>query len=494
MTSFEEARQILQKESTDGVCLYDHLAEVVLKVLSDKLLDGSESFEHLSAAVKEARATPQKPVAGVSEAAARAAQINWATSAQSLFAVPDEPPEGGPRVPDLLDEANMWAAAGISFGASETYRIFLAVKRLAETLPGDHETLRFWGQVKGRSADYLVVEGRALEEQLGDTEEAGIEGTVGANRYTYWVSTGAGAPWTQLPPVTPAQIVAARKIRRYLTGDLDAAVPGYPPFPGTERNFLRAQIARITAGTAVSPSGFFEADADADPGEIKAAEEEAINEAFPKPASDLASADAWVHHELELNKLGRNRPLPEPEEGAEPPSGPEEDPPEEVPPLRSLAEDEEGAWGFRTSPAGAGATANSAAVAKSLLWPGAYAIAAGRRATCVYVGHAVKHAAAPYEPPAAPPLRPEWAPEGYAEALAEATAAAAARAEARAEAAAAAAAEAEENGEPAAAPEPEEEGASLFELGRWMLLELGVEVGVRKWVECEMLQRLCLKI
>lgn len=30
----------------------------------------------------------------------------------------------------------------------------------------------------------------------------------------------------------------------------------------------------------------------------------------------------------------------------------EEDPPEEVPPLRSLAEDTEGSWGFRTCPAG----------------------------------------------------------------------------------------------------------------------------------------------
>lgn len=44
----------------------------------------------------------------------------------------------------------------------------------------------------------------------------------------------------------------------------------------------------------------------------------------------------------------------------------EEDPPEEIPPLRSLAEDSEGSWGFRTCPSGAGESANSMVVAKSL--------------------------------------------------------------------------------------------------------------------------------
>ena len=32
----------------------------------------------------------------------------------------------------------------------------------------------------------------------------------------------------------------------------------YPPFPGKEENYLRAQIARITATTHVSPTGYFQ--------------------------------------------------------------------------------------------------------------------------------------------------------------------------------------------------------------------------------------------
>ena len=36
----------------------------------------------------------------------------------------------------------------------------------------------------------------------------------------------------------------------------------FPPFPGTERNYLRAQIARISAATHVSPIGVFKFDED----------------------------------------------------------------------------------------------------------------------------------------------------------------------------------------------------------------------------------------
>ncbi len=65
----------------------------------------------------------------------------------------------------------------------------------------------------------------------------------------------AGADWRRMPPVTPAHIVAARKIRKYFTGRAEAPLVTYPPFPGTEINYLRAQIARISAATHISPIG-----------------------------------------------------------------------------------------------------------------------------------------------------------------------------------------------------------------------------------------------
>ena len=60
-------------------------------------------------------------------------------------------------------------------------------------------------------------------------------------------------PWIPLPDVTPRQIEVARSIRRFFTGNLDAPVPCHPAFPGLEKEYLRAQICRISAGTALAP-------------------------------------------------------------------------------------------------------------------------------------------------------------------------------------------------------------------------------------------------
>lgn len=87
-------------------------------------------FEHLSASVKEGTVKPDNTTPSLGEQAAAEAQIKWAQSSQALFAVPDEPPEGGAVVPDMLDEANMWEWGGVSFGRLETYRLYLSVKKV----------------------------------------------------------------------------------------------------------------------------------------------------------------------------------------------------------------------------------------------------------------------------------------------------------------------------------------------------------------------------
>lgn len=71
---------------------------------------------------------------------------------------------------------------------------------------------------------------------------------VGVNKMVFYVCNEAGDPWIELPDVTPKQIRVARKIIKSFTGNLDQEIVTYPEFPGTERNYLRAQLARISAG------------------------------------------------------------------------------------------------------------------------------------------------------------------------------------------------------------------------------------------------------
>lgn len=79
----------------------------------------------------------------------------------------------------------------------------------------------------------------------------------GINRHVYFVCTDLNGVWTELPPATPHQINVSRRMKKFLTGDLNEVVTSFPAFPGTEKNYLRALIARISAGTHVSPRGFY---------------------------------------------------------------------------------------------------------------------------------------------------------------------------------------------------------------------------------------------
>jgi len=64
--------------------------------------------------------------------------------------------------------------------------------------------------------------------------------------------------WQKLPDAQCKDIVDARNLKKVLTGNLDNAISGYPFFSGKERNYLRAQIARITAATVIVPSGLLQ--------------------------------------------------------------------------------------------------------------------------------------------------------------------------------------------------------------------------------------------
>ena len=184
------------------------------------------------------------------------------------------------------------------------------MKQLADK--GQFEKLRFWGKILGTQKNYYVAEAEQNPDDEGEDEDENEEANendedkdnddddgeededplpkstykppamapkeergIGVNKFTYYVCNArkslaphprpstkvtlalAGSPWTRLPTVTPAQIAQARQIKVFFTGDLTRAVHSCPAYPGTEKNYLRAQIARISATTQVSPAGKF---------------------------------------------------------------------------------------------------------------------------------------------------------------------------------------------------------------------------------------------
>lgn len=91
-----------------------------------------------------------------------------------------------------------------------------------------------------------------------------------------------------MPDCKPQHIVSARLIKHIMSGDLNAEVQSNPPFPGKERHFLRAQLARIFAATSISPKGLFEINADT--------ELIAFAEEFTIPGTDeLKNLENWAN-------------------------------------------------------------------------------------------------------------------------------------------------------------------------------------------------------
>lgn len=188
------------------------------------------------------------------------------------------------------------------------------------------------------------------------------------NKFTYWVCNSLAEEWQQLPYVKASQIIAARKIKRFFTGELDAPVKGHPPFPGTEREYLRAQIAQITAECSLSPQGFF-----------KQSEDEFLmipnDEMEPiESVDELKSTDAWRIHHLDINAEGRciSFPTVDEEGNVIEPENPE-----------MLKTPDENAWTVS-------APMPNKVCLRSRTWQGGNAVGFGRHFAWIYVGYGQK--------------------------------------------------------------------------------------------------------
>lgn len=411
MTTLEEAKAFLKKDCGDGNNLYDHLSEVLLRVLVERPENVHDVFEYISTAVKQQHyqaPVPADQPDDDSRVDARAKQEAWCEAALGMLKInaeEGEPPEATGGVADVLDEANMFQWAGIGFSSSETFRLALALQRLAQV--NGTSSLRFWGKILGYGADFYVAEGEwggAPEPE----DPAAEEGVEGVNKFTYWVMKDDGQyEWVRLPNVQRHQILAARHLRRFVRADLDAQVTGHPPFPGTEKEFLRAQIARITSSTVICPAGYFELN---DDGEI-----EPTVEPEPKSAQELSDLGSWVHFSKEINAVyGRATPMPTQtgEDGEEIPWEGEEF----APLLRPLSEDTPDGWRIERLPATLIPAVGEVAVVRSLVWPGAASIAVGKKFLNVYVGDGIKHSEVPYQP-----QHPQAIQTGYGVGFAEET-------------------------------------------------------------------------
>ncbi|KAG8448479.1 hypothetical protein GDO86_015534 [Hymenochirus boettgeri] len=461
----QNAKAFLLQTGSSGVSVYDHLSALLSRLLSERPPNALELLESLSAELHwsrlnqghDALRAPKNDFHTYNKAEMHRALFTHAAGegeeSEAEGEMTDSP------FPNLLDLAHLLQQGGVILGRDETVRISLSLKRLTDTHP--LQVCRFWGKILGTGSNYLVAEVQfregeddeaeegGEEEEKGETEEEEDEeeneeaedlppksthhpppvipreeNGRGANKYIYYVCSEVGAEWVRLPAVTPAQIIAGRKISRFFTGNLDAPVITYPPFPGTEINLLRAQIARISAGTHISPLGFYQF------GEEEGEEEEEgiVRDTYEEnpefegiPVTELVeSLSNWVHHVQHILPQGRcvwiNTTVKteeeiEEEEGEEEDKEEENEPEPEVGPplLTPLSEDAEigqiPPWTLFLSTHLIPHYA--LAVLRSNLWPGAYTVASAKKFENIYIGWGLKYSPVGYSPPIPPPLSNE---------------------------------------------------------------------------------------
>jgi len=450
---FEEVKAYLKRANGDGQTLYDHLCNLLLKINKDKPEDVLSQLEAISVGVKNAGltrpryeeqpATPATLADKESRLAAIRATLALFDSVPSVSeddrealrssirameaAIAADEEDGGkaaadallpavmkgPHVPNLMAASNLLEWGGVKLGREEMFKIELSLKRLT-TEVGGFQSVRFFGKIFGTKKDYFIAEGKMVaakakepEDKVTKKEPRGVPGS--ANEFVYFASNSLEGKWDPLPDVLPEQIITARAMRRFFTGELGAPVLGYPRFPAPEFSYLRAQIARIAAATLVSPKGFFTME---EPEEEDAPEEMKEDPEFEVPgAEDLATSEGWCHHRSHILKMGRCKkweaPEEEEEEEEEPAEEEEEEEEEEPIPMLNGLDADESKIGplWKITQAGGQHTVTCV---HSLMWPGATTVGKGKQFSNVYVGWGQQFLASLYTPPALPAIATEY--------------------------------------------------------------------------------------
>lgn len=370
-------------------------------------------------------------------------------------------------LPPILDNQRYFTQCGVGLNLSESTELYLSVKTFLNNTK-NIGFCRFWGKILGLQKNYYIIETTEIEIQApafpgqaahddAASETASrnslpistykppvqiqSEFKAGPNRFVYYACNELNGSWTQLPDVKPDEILMARKITKYFTGNLEASLDCFPNFLGLEKNYLRAQIARISASTIIAPNGRMrpagdEEDEEEDEenalmnGELVEAENYEII-----PAVQLLELDNWVHIRQALsknqartsywkppkepknrNQLGDDEDEDEEEEEEDDEVGEEIEEP--IPILREISLDgkneeeesneEEGEanalWNKRLS---SKIIKHALVLMKSSLWPGAYTFAKNERFESIYVGYGQKFSVENFSPEKIPEFQVE---------------------------------------------------------------------------------------
>ncbi|KAJ1343533.1 hypothetical protein BSLG_001914 [Batrachochytrium salamandrivorans] len=318
--------------------LYDHLTSVVSHILQTRSSVALDNFESLSAELKRTRFRSELKGAPTSlrDVELASKEVELAIRLVSEEAAEKDSADMG-DIPDIMDLqifgngllkkiSQIGAPMGKDFGTQRNYIIVEAEVKEGVVDPDDElanatlftnidaaDKLPVNNTNNGDSPIAISKIQEDDEIELPKTKAKSVkpltkETRSGVNRYVYYTSHFVtGGPWTRLPDAVPEHLQCARKIHKYFTGNLTTKIVCHPAFLGTEAHYLRAQIARISSATVLSPNGYYIVDTDeAESEENTQAASIIINPDFEGFDNEqLLNLSNWVHHVQYILPQGR---------------------------------------------------------------------------------------------------------------------------------------------------------------------------------------------
>lgn len=145
-TEFETSKAyLMQADGPVSTSVYDHLSDLIGKLLSEKPSNAIDILENLSYELKSNRFNA---ISTLHEQPEASESVLLAKSQERLLKyeteVAEEEEDAEQLVPNVPELARHFEDADIGLGREETFRIFLALKQLGDEQPLKNVT--FWGE------------------------------------------------------------------------------------------------------------------------------------------------------------------------------------------------------------------------------------------------------------------------------------------------------------------------------------------------------------
>jgi len=287
----------------------EHLKELVKELVTLHKEDGYENFEEISMFVREKNTKldtfQYKLPSKVVKKCFNHTPLEEKILTEFALKKKKQTKTVNNYMEDILQQSKLFEWGGISFSDEEWYKIRMAMKKIL--LDNDCEYLRFFGKIYGIKSDYYIIQG-LLKTYPMKNPQVHVEsrGNEGINRYTFWVSNSILESWYELPDITHEQIVASRRFKYHLTGDLNAKVKSFVSFPGKEMHLLKCQIIRILHSSCIVPKGYYKISENfKEQLEGKVTE---IDEEYKSPTFEEMKGpegESWVHEHAYIYPSGK---------------------------------------------------------------------------------------------------------------------------------------------------------------------------------------------